>query len=206
LTAIILVFTFLGFLVQSGTWLGDRLLPIQWALVNWAVTIAAFAILLGVLNVIAVHADRLTGRKPGWFYSAVLILSALVVLIVGLGEIFYYPEDNLWNPGLSPIFVWVLVPLQAAAAALLPFILSYAAFRMLRQGHQKGVFVFLISALVVLIGQSPLPGLNGALGEFRDVWFSWLAIPGLRAVLIGIALGITMTALRLIMGIDRPQS
>jgi hypothetical protein len=44
------------------------------------------------------------------------------------------------------------------------------------------------------------------LQDLRDIWLSWLAIPGLRALLIGVALGIAMTALRLLMGIDRPHA
>ena len=190
-----MVLTLLGFFVPA-------LLGFQWILVNWAVIIAAFAIILGVFNVLAVHLGKLAARGPGWFYSLTLILSAIVVLVVGLGEM----NQGLWGPGLASIFVWVLAPLQAATAALLPFILTYAAYRMLRQGSQKGVFVFLISALVMLVSQLPLPGSEETLKEFRSIWLSWLAIPGLRAVLIGIALGIAMTALRLIMGIDRPQS
>ena len=200
LTSAILLFTVLGFFVNA-----DALLGVQWILVNWAVIIAAFAIVLGFINVLAVHIGKLTRRESGWFYSLALILSAVAVLAVGLGELIFHPEEGLWGPLMAPIFIWVIAPLQAATAALLPFILTYAAYRMLRLGRQGGVFIFLISALVVLISQVPLPGLGVGLRDFRDVWLSWLAIPGLRAVLIGVALGITTTALRLIMGIDRPQ-
>ncbi len=94
---------------------------------------------------------------------------------------------------------------EAATAALLPFILTYAAYRMLRQGRREGTFIFLISASVVLVSQLPLSSVGIGLEDFREVWLSWLAVPGLRAVLIGVALGITMMAWRLVLGIDRPQ-
>jgi hypothetical protein len=106
---------------------------------------------------------------------------------------------------MGPIFVWVIAPLQAAAGALLPFILTYAAYRMLRLNRQRGAFIFLFSALIVLIGQLPLPEMSTGLQDLREAWLSWLAIPGLRAVLIGVALGISIMALRLVMGIERPQ-
>jgi hypothetical protein len=106
---------------------------------------------------------------------------------------------------MAPIFTWIIAPLQAATGALLPFVLTFAAFRMLRLKRQRGAFIFLFSALIVLIGQLPLPDLGTGLQDLRAAWLSWLAIPGLRAVLIGVALGISMSALRLIMGIDRPQ-
>jgi hypothetical protein len=198
LTSIVLLLTLLGFFVHE-----DSLLAIQWVLVRWAVIIAAFAVILGFLNVISVHIAKLAGRTSG--YSLVLIVSAITVLAIGLGELIFRQDEGLWGPLMAPIFVWVIAPLQAATAALLPFILTYAAYRMLRWDRQRGSLIFLISALIVLIGRLPLPDLGTGLQDLHDAWLSWLAIPGLRAVLIGVALGISMTALRLLMGIDRPQ-
>jgi hypothetical protein len=205
LTSVVLAFTLLGFFVNAETEIGRSLLGFQGVLVNWAVIIAAFAFILGFLNVLAVHLGKLTRRAPGWFYSAVLLISATIVLGLGLAEMYYYPQDGLWGPMMAAIFTQVIAPLQAAAAALLLFILTYAAFRMLRRSSPGGVFIFLLSALVVLVSQLPVPNLGPGLQELRSIWFSWLAIPGLRAVLIGVALGIAMTALRLIMSIDRVQ-
>jgi hypothetical protein len=199
LTSIVLILTLLGFFVRN-----DATLGIQWILIRWAVIIAAFAALLGLLNVLMVHVARLASRASGWPYSLALILSVVAVLAVGLGELIFRPEEGLWGPLMAPLFTWVVVPLQAAAAALLPFILTYAAFRMVGS-RQKGALIFLVSALIVLIGQLPLSGLNGELLDLREIWLSWLAIPGLRAVVIGVALGIGMVTLRLMLGVDRPQ-
>lgn len=200
LTSVVLLLTLLGFFVRE-----DSILAIQWILVRWAVIIAAFAVILGFLNVIAVHIGKLAARASGWPYSLVLIVSAISVLAIGLGELIFRQDEGLWGPLMAPIFEWIIAPLQAATAALLPFILTYAAYRMLRWDRQRGALVFLISALIVLVGRLPLLDLGAGLQEFHDAWLAWLAIPGLRAVLIGVALGISMTALRLLMGIDRPQ-
>jgi hypothetical protein len=201
LTSVILVLTTLGFFARV-----DTLLGIQWILITWAVIIAAFAAILGFLNVMAVHIGKLTSRAEGWPYSLVLIISAVCVLAIGLGELMSTPEKGLWGPMMEQIFVWVIVPLEAATAALLPFILAYAAYRMLRGDRRKGAFVFLVSALIIVIGQLPLQSISEQLKDFRAAWLAWLAIPGLRAVLIGVALGISMTSLRIVLGIDRPQS
>jgi hypothetical protein len=200
LTSVVLLLTLLGFFVSGGT-----LVAIQWILVRWAVVIAAFAVILGLLNVVAVHIGKLARRAAGWPYSLVLIISAVTVLAIGLGGLIFRPEEGMWGSLMAPIFVWVIAPLEAATAALLPFILTFAAFRMLRTNRKPRAFVFLISALIVLIGRLPLSGLGEALRDVHEAWLAWLAIPGLRAVLIGVALGISMTALRMIMGIDRPQ-
>jgi hypothetical protein len=200
LTSFVLILTVLAFFVRV-----DGLLGIQWILIRWAVTIAAFAVILGFLNVIAVHIGKLVSRASGWLYSLVLIVSAIAVLAFGLGGLISHPEEGLWGPIMKPVFVWLIVPLQAAAAALLPFILTFAAYRMLRMDRQKGAIIFLISALIMLVSWLPLSGQGEVLQTVRETWLAWLAIPGLRAVLIGVALGVSMTALRLIMGIDRPQ-
>jgi len=201
LTSVILLLTLLGFFVKA-----EILQVIQWVLVRWAVIIVAFSSILGVINVLTVHVGKLTSQESGWFYSLVLILSAIAVLVIGIGELVFPPEEGLWGPLMAPVFEWVIAPLQAAAAGLLVFILTYAAYRILRLKRRASVFIFLLSASVILVSHVRLSGWGTSLQNLRDIWLSWLAIPGLRAVLIGVALGVTMTALRLIMGIDRPQS
>jgi hypothetical protein len=201
LTSVTLILTALGFFVRV-----DTLLSVQWILVTWAAIIAAFTVILGFLNVMAVHIGKLASRAEGWPYSLVLIITAVSVLAIGLGELIFDEQAGLWGPVMEQVFVWIVVPLEAAAAALLPFILTYAAYRMLRMDRRKGALIFLISALIIVVGQLPLQVISEDLRDLRAFWLAWLAIPGLRAVLIGVALGISMTVLRLGLGVDRPQS
>ncbi len=109
-TSVVLLLTLLGFFAQS-----DVLVGIQWILVNWAIIIAAFAIILGLINILAVHIGKLTTRASGWPYSLALILSAVGVFAIGLGEMIFRPEEGLWGPVMPLLYVWVLAPLQAAA-------------------------------------------------------------------------------------------
>lgn len=197
--SIIAVLTLLGFFVPV-----DSVMAIQGLFIHWSIIIAAFAVILGSINVLSVHVSKLAGREPGWFYSLVLILSAVIVLVVGVGELIFVEEEGLWGPLLSLIFTSVIVPLQASAAALLLFVLTFAAYRMLRVSRRSGSLIFLVSALVILITQLPLPGLGKVFQVTRDLWVSILVVPGLRAVLIGVALGIIMVTLRMILGIERP--
>lgn len=200
LIMVIAVLTLLGFFVsdESGAAQG-----FQWILVNWAVIVAAYAVVLGLLNLWAVHLNRVFSRGSGFGYrlnSFVLVLSSIGVLAVGLFE---GPAGSI----TMNLFTWVIVPLQAAIAALLLFVLTYSAYRLLRLRQQLGVFVFLLAALVMLVAQVPLPGWSDTLSDLRDVWMGWLATPGLRGVLIGVALGTVLMVLRwLLTGFDRPYS
>jgi hypothetical protein len=198
-TVVVLILTFLGYFVDVNV-----LLVVQPVLIRWAVLIAGVAIIIGFLNVIGVHVFKLTSRAPGWFYSLVLIISAVSVLAIGLGELAFNSDAGLSGPLIMPVFINVIAPLYASTAALLPFILTFAAFRMLRLGRQRGAFLFMFSAAIVVLSQLPLSSISPELEWLRDIWLAWLAVPGLRAVLIGVALGISVMALRVMAGIERP--
>ena len=53
-------------------------------LADWAVILAAFALILGILNVLSVHLNRTVRREKGWPYGLVLVIALLAVLILGL--------------------------------------------------------------------------------------------------------------------------
>ena len=57
----------------------------------------------------------------------------------------------------------------------------------------------------MLLGQVPLFNL-GILKNLRDWIVQVWAMAGMRGVLLGVALGITATALRVLIGADRPSS
>ena len=172
---------------------------IQWVLVQWTVVIAAFALVLGFFNVLQVHLERITHRESGWFYSLVLVFTAIIVLVFGIGG----------GPGDEPFlwfFRWVFLPLGASIAALLVFILTYAAYRTLRLRRHTGGLLFLLSVIVVLMGRVALVGPAGPLVTwFRDRWLA-AATGGMRGLILGVALGTIATGLRLLLGADRIQS
>src|SRR5947207_11173526 len=53
-------------------------------LAQWAVVLVAFALLVGLGNLIKVHVQRVLKRGEGWPYSIILVASALAVLGFGL--------------------------------------------------------------------------------------------------------------------------
>lgn len=199
LTTAVAVLTLLGFFVPAKTEqsLVKAIQGFQWLLVSWAIIIAAFAVILGVLNLWSVHIKRFFTREPGFQYSPILVASSIAVLAIGLLE---GPSGSL----TMDVFVWIISPLQAALTALLLFALTYSAYRLLRLRRQLDVFIFLFAALVVLIGRVPLPDWSDTLTAIHDKMITWLAIPGLRGLLMGVALGTTIMVLRLLTGVDRP--
>jgi hypothetical protein len=96
-------------------------------------------------------------------------------------------------------------PLQASLFSLMGFFVFTAAWRLFRVRGAASL-VMLVAALVVLIGSFRLN--VGGSGELPAALRAWtLNVPvlaGSRGILLGIALGILLTGLRLLLGIERP--
>ncbi|MFQ6059207.1 MAG: hypothetical protein ACE5MB_10060 [Anaerolineae bacterium] len=167
-------------------------------LVRWTMIVAAFALFLGLFNVLAVHGKRVWRRQRGWPYSIVLLAAGLIVLAAGIQG----PEA----PSVAWIFHNIQVPLQATFFSLLAFFIATAAYRAFR-AHTLESTLLLLTGLIVLLGQAPLSRVAAAqLPAVKD-WI--LAIPstaGARGILLGAALGIVTTGLRVILGFDRQYS
>ncbi len=163
---------------------------------EWTIILTAFALLLGLVNILNVHVLRIVRHnEPGVGYSAVLVLTFVIVTLIGL--VFGLPSGPMnW------IFDHLYVPLQGAFFALAAFFLFTAAYRALRARNIETLWM-LIAALVVLIGQIPL---LGVLSDARSWVLSVPSEAGVRGILLGVALGTIATGLRLIVGMDRPHS
>src|SRR5438477_7013974 len=72
------VITILGFFTRG------RFADFAGTLAQWVAVVVAFALLVGLTNLIRVHIVRVARRGEGWFYSLLLVGSALAVLVVGL--------------------------------------------------------------------------------------------------------------------------
>jgi hypothetical protein len=170
-------------------------------LINTAVIVAAFALFLGVINVLRVHARKVRKEQAGGIYSIVLIAAMLIVLVVGLPSL----PDRASGPS-QPVVQWIfaniLAPIQASLSALLVFAVMTAAYRLLRVRNLESA-IMLTVAVVVLLGQVAL-GLVPVLPKLKDWMVDVLAMAGARGILLGVALGALLTGIRLLLGVERP--
>ncbi|MBN1484459.1 MAG: hypothetical protein JXA37_07025 [Chloroflexia bacterium] len=182
--------------------------PLFNGLVQWASIIAAFAILLGLVNVARTHGQKILRREKGWPYSLVLILAALAVIIVGL---FPPPTGYGTGPGdprVRWVFYYVLAPLSTTFFSLLAFFLTTAIFRSLRLRNLE-TSLLTIAAVIVLLGSLPTrsqwPFLQ-PLVRLQEWLLRVPAMAGIRAILIGAAIGAIATAMRVVLGLERPYA
>ncbi len=172
-------------------------------LLQWAFVLAAVALVVGVFNILAVHARKITeesGANP--VYSAVLVISAVVtfMIVLGAGPL---STASIW------IFNYLQVPVETSLMAILAISLSYATTRLLQRRANVFTILFTATAFLVLLGTGPLlsqlaPALEEPLTSLRD-WIAQVpAAGGARGILLGVALGAIATGLRVLMGADRP--
>jgi hypothetical protein len=183
----------LGYFVPVG-----MLLEIRLALVQWAVIMAAFAVLVGVFNLFGVHWHKIRTRKKNMAYSILLIFSLFITAVLGIA-------GGTNSSVLNFVLDAIIVPAEAALMALLAVTLIYASARLLRRRADAMSFIFLGIAIAVLIVSAPMPFGKIPGSEVLD-WFitQFFAVAGARGILIGVALGALTTGLRVIFGIDRP--
>jgi len=189
----------IGLLVLLGYFVPVAILgEIRLVLVQWAVVLAAVAMLVGVLNLLGVHWQKIRTRQKGMAYSILLIVSLFASATLG---IILGTNNKIMDFFLEAI----IIPAEAALMALLAVTLVYASARLLRRRVDLMTLIFLGVAVVILLVAAPFP-----FGKFPGADFiEWLlrdnfAAGGSRGILIGVALGAITTGLRVLFGIDRP--
>ena len=173
------------------------LLQLRVLLTNWAMIIAAMAVLIGIYNLVAVHMEKVRSGQKGSVYSGVLVVTLIITFAYGL---FFGPEDVY----LRAVVEAVIVPVEASLMAILAVTLLYASVQLLRHRMNAMSVIFLAAALLFLLAFmptpfGPVPG-DQVLAQFMNVFSQG----GARGLLIGIALGALLTGLRVIFGVDRP--
>jgi hypothetical protein len=211
LTAVIGIVMIVGFFV-----------PHEWASVpadyfqQCAVIVVAFGYVLGGANVFRVNLDAIFRKQRDWPYKLVLVTSMVAMLVFGL----FVDRSAFQEPGTVSMWLYdhVYVPMNSTMFALLAFFIASAAFRAFRiRTLEAGLLA--AAALIVMIGRVPLgdavvravvdhDGVPHVLRELRISGLQeWIMdVPqnaAKRAVLIGAAMGVMATGLRVILGVER---
>lgn len=172
-----------------------------------AVIVVAFGYVLGGANVLRLNFDAIYRRQDNWPYKIVLVLGLLATLIIGAVE---GPGFLAAGTRSKWIYDHVYSPMSATMFSLLAFYIASAAFRAFRIRTTEAAFLA-VAALIVMLGRVPvghvltawMPVEELRLGAMQE-WI--MEIPqnaAKRAILIGAALGVMATGLRVILGIER---
>jgi hypothetical protein len=170
--------------------LGFRTLVLDWMMI-----MAAAALLVGVFNLIGVHGQKVVDGK-GLINSFALIAAAVITFVIKFVEQDFIPAEWLLS--------YLIIPVESALMGVLAITLTYAAVRLVSQRTNVYSVIFVLAVLFTLLASTAF-GLD--IGLVRDIKVfitHVLASAGARGILIGVALGIITTGLRILMGFDRP--
>jgi hypothetical protein len=181
-----------------------------------AIIVVAFGYVLGGANVFRINLDAIFRRQTDWPYKIVLVVALLVMLVFGL----FVDRSSFQDPGTTSKWLYdhVYSTMNATMFALLAFFIASAAFRAFRIRSFEAALLA-IAALIVMVGRVPIgdvivraivdhPGLPPAIRALRiEPLQEWIMdVPqnaAKRAILIGAAMGVMATGLRVILGIER---
>lgn len=173
-------------------------------ILGWVSFLAAIALILGVMNLLLVHLNRVFKEQN--LYSGVLVLSILGVFAAAV-------LDGLTgSDSVNLLFRWVQAPLEAALASLLAVFLLLTGVQLLKRQRTGWAVLFGLTAVLMLLGQGLLTsrllpaGLRAPVNQVVEFVQNVVVTAGLRGLLIGVALGTFLLSLRLLMGVERPYN
>ncbi len=185
-------------LVLIGYFVPD-LQIISTPMITWAIILAGFALLVGVANLLGAHWSKIIQRKRGAVYSIVLIVAFVLTLVVGM-------INGPSGKGTLWIFENIQLPVEISLLAVLAITLAYASMRLLRRRVNAFSVLFVVTVLIILLGAAPLYMIGNI--KSLSTLSAWIAnvpaLAGARGILLGVALGVIATGLRILMGTDRP--
>jgi hypothetical protein len=168
----------------------------------------AFALILGLGSLLRVHMDKIGRKRKNWQYSLALIITFAITSIIGLfggvnadgilpTRIGSFPFD-IWT-----IYLNVEVPLGATMFAMLAFFMASASYRAFRARSPEATLL-LSAAFIVMIGVLPL---GNSISRHLPSFAQWIMdvpnVAGQRGIMLGVALGILATGLKILLGIER---
>ncbi|MBD3236414.1 MAG: hypothetical protein GF330_06910 [Candidatus Eisenbacteria bacterium] len=170
--------------------------------------ISAFALILGLGNLILRHWSKIKKKEENYGSSYVLLISLTVTAIIGLfggtsGEGILPTRIGEFSFDVNTLYDKVMIPLGATMFSLLAFYMASAAYRSFRAKNTLA-FLLLASAFIVMLGQVPLG--QALWSELPSVSHWIMTVPNTaakRGIDLGITLGVTATLLKILAGIER---
>ena len=172
-------------------------------MLDWKQVVLGCTFILGTWSLIRYHMMRIRRRQENWPYSYVTIIGLAVTVI----------SAGIWKTTRGPypwLFNNVQVPMQSTMFSLLAFYVASASYRAFRARTMHATLLLVAGALVML-GRVPIG--NYIQGHVFGVHISLVAIsdwllnvPNLaakRGIMIGVGLGMTATAIKIVLGIEK---
>jgi len=183
---------------------------------DWISIVQAFAIWLGVLSLVKVSLEKVSRQPHERPYALVTIITLVGTIVAGLwagiAGLGQTPMVSFRDTAaFSWIYEYLYTSLTSTMFSILAFFVASAAYRAFRARNFEATLL-LIAGFFVMGGRVPLFDLalgsvtgvdTSIFSDFADWIMNYPNSAGQRAIMIGIALGIMSSSLRVILGIER---
>jgi len=189
------IFGLIGFVLRFSPILNEKYLN---DFLSWTMAIAAFAVIIAVVSLLKHHTEKIKRKHGDMAYSFVTFISLIIMAVAGIAG--HYAPGTWWKTFFDNLYKYVRTPLDATMFSLLAFYISSAAYRAFRARTWHAT-ALLISGFIVMIGRVAF----GPFMFFADITNWIMLIPTtavMRAIMIGVGLGITATSIKIILGIE----
>jgi hypothetical protein len=166
----------------------------------WTMIIMAFALVIGLSSLLHMHIGKIRRHVAGWGFSVVTIAALAVTTTVGVVAGW---EKGSKADQVQWIYLYMMWPLGGTMFSILAFFIASAAYRAFRARTFEAT-VLLIAAMIVMLEVVPIK-IFAAIGipEVNNWIFTCPNMAAQRGILLGVALSIVATSLRIIFGIER---
>ena len=169
---------------------------------TWIIILSAMLVGLATVNLFRIHGNNVARKRPGWFNSAALLAMLVGYAFIGIVNR-SYPENEFFADLYQKLFDHVQSPLGAAMFAIIAFYIASASYRAFRARSMEAT-VLLISAIILMLGRAPIGELIWSQFPAVGDWMMTIInTTGQRAITIGSAIGMFITSMRVLLGLER---
>lgn len=188
------VFTIVTLLIVASYYMVyDPLDDLVAGILKYGITISAFALTLGAINLLKIHISHIQKKKGQWLFSAWTIVCLAVTALIGI----------VLGPS-APIYSWIYanlyVPMGATMYSIIAFYCVSAAYRAFRIKTAESVVLLVCAFFMILknapIGETIWPGFK-VIGTWVN---NYPQIIGYRAFWIGVGIGFIAVTVRMMLG------
>ena len=167
---------------------------------TWVMIISAFALVIGLSSLLHMHIGKIRRQVPGWGFNLVTVVALTVTATVGIIAGW---EKGTKADQIQWIYLNMMWPLGGTMFSILAFFIASAAYRAFRARTFEAT-VLLVAAMIVMLEVVPLK-IFAAIGipEVNSWIFTCPNMAAQRGIMLGVALSIVATSLRIIFGIER---
>jgi hypothetical protein len=167
--------------------------------IDWLIIVGVFAVVLGILSLVTVNLEKIRRKSQGYRHAWVLLAGLVFMVVAGI----------MTGTGQESLFLRlgynaILNPITATMFALLAFYIASAAYRAFRARSALAT-ILLLSAIIVMLGRVPAGEVIPGIPWLTDWLINVPNMAAKRAITIGLGLGGSATALKIVLGIEAPH-